>query len=81
MASTKSKFPPIPDPQISTYNDKKYQDGAWGRDNQTPQPITKKQFIEIIKFCSGFGGFTDLANSEVQEELWQNYEREQKQIE
>ncbi len=35
--------------------------------------LTKIQFIEILRFLSGFGAFTDLSDPEMQEELWEYY--------
>jgi len=40
--------------------------------------IDKKTFIEILDFLSGFGGFTDLEDEPMQEELWGHYEKEAK---
>ena len=38
--------------------------------------VDEKTFIEILNFLSGFGGFTDLEDPPMQEELWGYYEKE-----
>ena len=36
--------------------------------------ITKEQFWELLDFLGGYGGFTDLADEEMKEELWGDYQ-------
>lgn len=38
--------------------------------------LTKKEFVELLDFLSGFGGFTDLGDEEMQDELFEDYEKE-----
>jgi hypothetical protein len=40
--------------------------------------LTKKEFIELLDFLSGFGGFTDLGDEPMQEELWGYYLKERR---
>lgn len=38
--------------------------------------LTKEQFSEVLDFLSGYGGFTDLGDDEMKEELWDDYQKD-----
>jgi len=35
--------------------------------------LNKKEFYSVLYFLSGFGGFTDLSDSEYAKEFWDKY--------
>ena len=39
--------------------------------------VDKKTFWELLDFLAGFGGFTDLEDEPMKEELWAYYQKEE----
>lgn len=38
--------------------------------------IDKNTFWKLLDFLAGYGGFTDLGDEEMKEELWEDYQEE-----